>query len=668
MNFVTVCKKGLGKLQGIDVNGNHCTQKVHLKKGGTLEVCGHKKMSKKAIPYREKIVGDETKRVESNIKTVPALHVKTLARDMYFEDLLQGGRYCWPDMFLSRNPYGEAPLTALLLFVTPESCQVRVTIPGDIPETEISYCLPDTKYHRIPIVGLYPSRKNKVKIELLNEKKEVLDSRIVPIKTRILPTDLQNIIKPFKIAENPAFKNIMISGGVDIKTMAFDKLGAVRYFLRRKVRGYGIFPISNGHFVYMEREVAVPSYSNPQTSVYHDMDYLGRVYRTYLSEKGVHHTLEENENGNFLTGSNTMMEHTEDVVVEIDRNTGEVVWELKIEDLFDEKYKNMMDWAHVNSAVYYPKDDTVLISLRNVHSVLSVDYKTKELRWLLSDVKFWKGTAMVDKLLKPVGDVKWTYQQHAAYELDEDFDGNPDTKHIIIFDNHWNKRRKVKSFDKDPLSYVSIYTVNEKEGTVELFKRFGCPKTRIRANGIYCKEAGRVYSMAGCYAEEEKECMGGVYEYDFQTGELVSEYGVKPGYFRAYEFAPDMEELAKPMPVTKDYMVGHTKRPYPVKKEEAEKLSFSSCRTLINRKLKYQVQEQLLFVHYIDHDLLKVYFVGEKGTYAVDFDDTYQTMEIFKDRLYYYTMEFDNLPPDHYKIYLNITGEIVNSGKYITKK
>ena len=148
----------------------------------------------------------------------------------------------------------------------------------------------------------------------------------------------------------------------------------------------------------------------------------------------------------------------------------------------------------------------------------------------------------------------------------------------------------------------------------------------------------------------------------------MSEYGVKPGYFRAYEFAPDMEELAKPMPVTKDYMVGHTKRPYPVKKEEAEKLSFSSCRTLINRKLKYQVQEQLLFVHYIDHDLLKVYFVGEKGTYAVDFDDTYQTMEIFKDRLYYYTMEFDNLPPDHYKIYLNITGEIVNSGKYITKK
>lgn len=668
MNFVATCKRGLGKLQRkSDEKSKRRTEIVRLKEGGTLEICGICKMAKEAMPFREGITSDEAKAVRTNIKQTAALPVKTLARDLYFEELLRSGTYRFPNMFLVVNPFGEAPLTALILFETEGSCGIRVTVPGNTPETDFIYNLPYTKYHRVPIVGLYPKRKNKVKIELLNEKNEVIDRRIVPVKTKALPLDLKDVIQTFKVAENPAFKNIMINGGVDIKTCAFDKQGSIRYYLRRRVRGYGIFPLAGGRFVFMEKEIAIPSYSNPQTSVYHDMDYLGRVYRTYLSEKGVHHTLEEKENGNFLTGSNSMMEHTEDMVVEIDRETGEVVWELKIEDLFDDKYKNMMDWAHVNSAVYYPKDETVLISLRNVHAVISVDYKTKKLRWLLSDVKFWKKTGMVDKLLKPVGDVKWTYQQHAAYELDDDFDGNPDTKHIMIFDNHWAKRRKAKSFDGDPLSYVSIYTVNEKEGTVELYKRFGCPKTRIRANGIYCKKEGHIYSMAGAYAENVKGCAGGVYEYDFKTGELLAEYGVKPGYFRAYEFAPDMEALAKPMPITKNYLVGHTKRPYKIEESEAEKIEFSSRRLIKSRKLKYILWEQLLFIHYIDHQLCKVYFVGEKGAYAVDFDDTYQTMEIFENNHYYYSTQFDNLPSDRYKIYLNITGEVVNSGKYVEK-
>lgn len=665
MNFVTTCKRGLGKIQrNADEKAKRRTEIVRLRGGGTLEVCGVIKMAKEAMRFRKSIESDAAKAVHTNIKRTAALAVKSMERDLYFEELLRSGAYLYPNMFLAVNPFGEAPLTALILFETEGSCGIRVTVPGDTRGTDFIYSLPVTKHHRIPVIGLYPKRKNKVKIELLNERNAVIDSRVVPVQTKALPVDLLDVIRPFKVAENPAFEKIMISGGVDIKTCAFDKMGSIRYYLRRRVRGYGIFPLSEGRFVFMEKEVVIPSYSNPQTSVYHDMDYMGRVYRTYLSEKGVHHTLEEKDNGNFLTGSNSMMEHTEDMVIEVDRETGEIVWELKIEDLFDDKYQNMMDWAHVNSAVYYPKDETVLISLRNVHAVISVDYKTKKLRWLLSDVKFWKGTKMTDKLLKPVGDVKWTYQQHAAYELDDDFDGNPDTKHIMIFDNHWAKRRKAKSFDGDPLSYVSIYTVNEKEGTVALYKHFGCPKTRIRANGIYCKKEGRIYSMAGAYAEDVKGCAGGVYEYDFKTGELLAEYGVKPGYFRAYEFAPDMDALAKPMPITENYLVGHTKRPHQLGQNE---IDFSSCRLYKSIKLKYMQWEQCLFVHYIDHQLRKVYFVGEKGRYAVDFDDTYQTMEVFKNNHYYYTMQFDTLPSDHYEIYLDIKGEVVRTGKYVEK-
>lgn len=134
---------------------------------------------------------------------------------------------------------------------------------------------------------------------------------------------------------------------------------------------------------------------------------------------------------------------------------------------------------------------------------------------------------MTKYLLQPVGEVPWVYQQHAAYEIEEDFNGNPDTKHIMIYDNHWARRRPAESFDGDPLSYVSFYDVNEKEMTVSLYKRFACPKTRIRANGIYVPDKKRVYNMAGSYAEPVNGDMGGVYEYDFESGEVLAEYGVR---------------------------------------------------------------------------------------------------------------------------------------------
>ena len=78
-----------------------------------------------------------------------------------------------------------------------------------------------------------------------------------------------------------------------------------------------------------------------------------------------------------------MLEHTEDCVIEIDRQTGEIVWQLNMAEIFDETYQNMMDWCHVNSAAYYEKDRTILISLRNVHAVICVDFDTIRLRWIL---------------------------------------------------------------------------------------------------------------------------------------------------------------------------------------------------------------------------------------------------------------------------------------------
>ena len=177
-------------------------------------------------------------------------------------------------------------------------------------------------------------------MKLLDDYNQTLASHTIPIETKNLPAYMVDCITVKKKPENPAFPFVLINGGVDIHTCAFDREGDIRFFLRRKPRGYGIFPLSKGRFFYMEKDIATPSFSNPQTVQSHDMDYMGRIFKTYHTKNGVHHTAEEKIGGNILAGSNTMLEHTEDMVIEIDRNTGEIVWSLEIWDLFDDTYKD----------------------------------------------------------------------------------------------------------------------------------------------------------------------------------------------------------------------------------------------------------------------------------------------------------------------------------------
>ncbi len=667
--FVASCKRVTKKVsRKIKQKQKTRSNLIHLPDGGEVEEWGLGLLDKEARKCDSLFRRVEMDAYRTNIHKEQSYSVKTMARDYLLENLLRSGKYTFDHMFLVRNPYGEAPLTALVLFSLEAPAKVRVTTIGDIPETDFVSVLPKKRNHRVPVLGLYPDRTNRVRIEIMNEADQVLASHDIPIKTTGLPSDLKDAIRVKKVAKDPAYPIVMINGGVSIHTCAFDRQGKIRYWLRRNPRGYGIFPLSDGHFFYMEKNISVPSYSNPQTVQSYDMDYFGRVYRTYLVEKGVHHTAEEKVGGNILTGSSTMLEHTEDRVIEIDRQTGEIVWQLDIWDLFDDTYKDMMDWCHVNSAAYYEKDHSVLISLRNVHAVISVDYDTKKLRWMLSDPKFWEGSSMTEYLLQPVGDVRWTYQQHAAFELEEDFDGDPDTKHMIVYDNHWAKRRKAESFDQDPLSYVSFYDINEKEKTVRMYKSFGCPKARIRANGIYVPDRKRVYNMAGSYAEPVDGDAGGVYEYDFESGEILSEFGVKPGYFRAYEFAPDVQELALPMKVSGDYMCGSIKRPKKLSGEEYRELVSRPTGRIKSVAIDYTLQEDLLFVQGVDHEIEKIYFYGEKGCYRTDFDDTYQTMDVFREMVYEIATQLDELPPDRYNLYLQVRGEIQNTGKYITKE
>ena len=70
------------------------------------------------------------------------------------------------------NPYGNSPLTALVMFETEQYSEVNITIISKDGASDISCVFEKNKYHMIPIYGLYANYNNKIIIE--SEGKENL--------------------------------------------------------------------------------------------------------------------------------------------------------------------------------------------------------------------------------------------------------------------------------------------------------------------------------------------------------------------------------------------------------------------------------------------------------------------------------------------------------------
>ena len=233
---------------------------VHHKKfadGGEVIVWETGRAGEEAASYENLFLRKEIAGFRTNIRREQSCSIKSLTRDYLYKQLLSSGEYTFDHMLVIKDPYGEAPLTALALFILEEPACVRVTTKGNLKETDFVTELPKKKEHRVPILGMYAEKANDIVIEILDDEGNCVKSHTFTIRTKRLPKSLRNVITVKKWTDKPAYSNIMINGGVKIHTCVFDIEGEIRYYLSRKPRGYGIFPLSDGHFFYMEKYTLV---------------------------------------------------------------------------------------------------------------------------------------------------------------------------------------------------------------------------------------------------------------------------------------------------------------------------------------------------------------------------------------------------------------------------
>lgn len=456
-------------------------------------------------------------------------------------EILRDEEPSFQDALVYMNPYKVSPLSALVAFQTDDDVSVRVEVTGDTTGDTVVYELSSGKEHLVPILGLYPDRVNRVTLSLMKDG-IALDERILSLKTDPLPEALKNMVTITKADATPYPGLTLVSGGFLRNPYMFDSSGVIRWYLTVESDAHGYFPSSSDRFFLIAGYSMIQTETREYARFIFEMDYLGRLHKVYDIPGGVHHEVVEKEpGGNLLILGNSLDGHVEDTIAEIDRDTGKIVKEINLAlYITNTKYNDRYDWAHINSLSYNREEGTMILSPRDVSSVMKIDWDKEEILWILSDPEIWKGTPYESYVLNPLGDSFWHYEQHAAFDMSEDLDGNPSTLDLMLFDNRTirNELNTVPIKGDEGRSSVTQYAIDETAKTVTQVRRFPNSHAIITSNFEIYLEENRLIANHGSVRPTPDspltDMYGEIFEYEFSTGQLLHQYSLKSGFYRAH--------------------------------------------------------------------------------------------------------------------------------------
>lgn len=270
------------------------------------------------------------------------------------------------------NPYGNSPLTALVIFETKDLTTPVVTIKGKDGAKDITNTFTPSKIHILPIYGLYAGYNNTITVKASGI------SKTINIKTDNLPSDF---IKITDINKNLNTDEFYFTTPEDKGyTAAYDENGDVRWYLIGDYK-WEVQRLNNGHLLISNDKLVNSPY---YTKGLMEIDLLGKIYYQYDIPSGYHHSAIEMSNGNFLVASNNFKDGSvEDYIVEIDRNSGDVVKEWNLHKL---QNNNKENWLGLSSLLYN-KNNSITFTGKNNDMISNIDYKSGEINWIIADKK-----------------------------------------------------------------------------------------------------------------------------------------------------------------------------------------------------------------------------------------------------------------------------------------
>ncbi len=382
------------------------------------------------------------------------------------------GEYTIEDPFIKVNPYDFNPLSALVMFETEKPLQISYTVTGDVP-----YSLSIEGYktsHEIPVICLYADRTNEVLITATDESgNETVYT--YDIATDPLPDEpfTSEITVPKENDEGYIMALNLQGRSIDY-VYFLDTTGEPRFYIHEGFMVNIIFTDEGTILLnpyHMTTQGLIEEYSNGII----ETDYLGRIIKYYKIPFEVHHSFEVLPNNNLLIATSDESAYIEDTIIEVDRETGEIVDEWDYKEFLDMDrvarigvHSNSGDWIHINSVLYDEETNSIFASGRQ-QFVISIDKDTEEINWILGeDYGYSDDDPSKEYILKSIDDdLEYPNGQHALSITD---DG-----HLLLFDNgNMRSDENGESIPNDEnYSRAVVYDIDEENMTVEQIWSYG---------------------------------------------------------------------------------------------------------------------------------------------------------------------------------------------------
>ena len=148
----------------------------------------------------------------SPLRKAPQQVYLTQVRDYAFEKILDGHMYTFAHLLVVPNPYDLVKQSALILFNSSKLTKVRYRVLGDTPEADFVGETEYTRRHRVPVMGLYLERSNKVELEMIDEKGNVIKRRMLRIYVSETPKKIIDVVGEAKYEDATHFPFILVNG------------------------------------------------------------------------------------------------------------------------------------------------------------------------------------------------------------------------------------------------------------------------------------------------------------------------------------------------------------------------------------------------------------------------------------------------------------------------
>lgn len=425
------------------------------------------------------------------------------------------------------NPYGTAPLTAMVLFMTELPLSVLVKVYAPDGAIGLQYEAAAALQHRVPIYGLYAGCASRVVLQLEDGQEQELMIETQPLPDGMPQGQAQGVLP----SDQWVFTVPLANDGQPAAAYpaAYDKDGQCRWYSTESM-AYQISLSANGHLLTCGPGLLCPPYS---AAAIREMDLLGRIYKEYRVPGGVCHGFFEMKNGNLLAIHQFFNRGTAaDMCVELERSTGAIVKAWDFRTLLPmtkgaSPSQSGSDWFHANGICYQEENDSITVSGKYQDIIVNIGYTSGQINWMLGDPTGWPQELVDSYFLQPAGDdFAWCYEPGTIQML-------PGEK-LLCFDNGHLRTKKggTPLPAEERYSRAVCYQLNFADKTANQLWEYG----KAAGNALYAPY------LSSALMTEDDGCLinfGGI-------GVLNGAVSEPPAYFVQKDF-PDVVMQTKIM-------------------------------------------------------------------------------------------------------------------------